>query len=142
MVNETDLSKIKTKNEKYVKDNLNDYEGYVITSILDWDAPKLRNCMRFKDKVNPNGCVNAQGTTFLHYAATKQDCNVGSSSIIGILLDSGANPFLKDSAGLTAYDYANLKNFTRNMEIIKNHMDMLTSREKEKIAKLERDSNK
>lgn len=117
--------KAKVKNDRYIKENLNIYEEYVVNSISDWDSPKLRNCLDYKE-VRVNSCVNTKGTTFLHYAASKQDSHsssVKTGSILNALLNKGADPFLKDSDGLTAYDYAVSKNYSNNAIVLKSYMD-------------------
>lgn len=111
---------IKARNENYIK-TLNDYDRYIVDSIANNDVPKLRNCVEYTDKININGYINTKGTTFLHYAASKQDAysdKKGFSSILSILIEAGADVFAKDEDGLTAKDYAKLKNHSSNVSIL------------------------
>lgn len=112
--------KVKQYSFRYTKDNLNEYEKMVITALNDWHAPQLRNVVAYTDKVNPNACVNELGTTFLHYACSKQDSlSENSMGPIKILIAAGANIFSQDSDGLTPFDYAKIKNNRINQAILK-----------------------
>lgn len=129
--------KVKQYSFRYTKDNLNEYEKMVITALNDWHAPQLRNVMAYSDKVNPNACVNEFGTTFLHYACSKQDSiSEASMGPIKILIAAGANIFAQDSDGLTPFDYAQIKNNRINQEILKKEFSLFKQKydnAKEKI---------
>ena len=114
-------SKIKIRNEKYISSKLNVYESYVVDSILNWDTPKLRNVVVYKE-VNINECINDKGVTFLHYACSKKDVYTDkrdSINIVNILIGAGANIFAQDSDGLTPKDYAQIKNHTNTLTLLK-----------------------
>ena len=139
MQQNNEVSKIKTRNDKYVKANLTEYEVYVINSISDWDAPKLRNCLVYKEHVNPNGCINEKGTTFLHYAASKQNSwtsELGGLDLLNVLLAHGADPTLKDSNGLTALDYATIKGFKNNCSILEKFVRRQADLEEKRQSRL------
>lgn len=113
-------NKILIRNEKYIS-KLNDYERYTIGAISDWDTPKIRNCLAYKDLVAPNLCVNDKGVTLLHYAASKQDSRtnqLGGLDMINVILSAGGDPTLKDINGLTAIDYAKIKKFQSTVTIL------------------------
>lgn len=112
--------KIKQYSFRYVQENLNDYEKLAIVALNDWHTPQLRNVMAYTDKVNVNACINPHGTTFLHYAASKQDSmSEKSMGPLNILIEAGADIFSQDSDGLTAYDYAKIKNNRVNQYVLK-----------------------
>jgi hypothetical protein len=121
----TNENKIKGINSRYIKSSLNDFQNYLVESVTDWDTPKMRNSLKF-EQAPPNTCINERGTTILHYAASRQDVystELGGLDMINVLLSAGADPFLKDENGLTAYDYAMLKNNTNNARLIKKFME-------------------
>lgn len=112
--------KIKQYSFRYAQENLNDYEKIVIIALNDWHTPQLRNAMAYTNKVNANGCINQYHTTFLHYAAAKQDSmNEKSVSPLTVLIEAGADIFAQDSDGLTPYDYAKIKEHRVNQVILK-----------------------
>ena len=124
--------KSKTKNDKHIREKLNVYESYVVASIIAGDAPKLRNCLDYKE-VNINNTVNPQGTTFLHYAVSKLDgrsSELSQGSVIGALLLKGADPFIKDADGYTALDYALSLGFRNNAALIQKRIDQINAKAK------------
>lgn len=125
-------SKIKIRNEKYIASKLNVYESYVVDSISNWDTPKLRNVVVYKE-ININQCINDKGVTFLHYACSKKDVYTDkrdSMNIVNILIGAGANIFAQDSDGLTPKDYARIKNHTNTLAIIKHAEEDLEKKQK------------
>lgn len=134
-------SKIKIRNEKYISSKLNVYESYVVDSIAKWDAPKLRNVIVYKE-ININKCINDKGVNFLHYACAKQDAYTDkkdSINIINILIGAGANIFAKNSDGLTPKDYAQIKNHTNNLTLIRYAEEEIN---RKKLALEEKNKNK
>ncbi len=133
------IARVKYINSKYIKEHLNDYEKLVITAVNDWHTPQLRNTMAYHDKVDPNRCINEYGTTFLHYVCSKQD-SLSASSVgpVVLLLQAGANIFAQDDDGLTAYEYAHLKNNNTNKEILEKEFLTLKNRNDMMLAKLEK----
>lgn len=134
-------SKVKVKNDKYVKEHLNEIEKLIVSSITDLDTAKLKKCLEYPE-INVNGCVNDKGTTFLHYAASKKDSldlsylGIEASNMIEALLKRGADPLLGDNEGLTAKDYSEIKGFKYNMRILDKAM-IHTVAYREKRAKLD-----
>lgn len=133
------ISRVKQLNNKYIKEVLNDYERSVITALNDWHAPQLRNALAYKDKVSANCAVNEFNTTFLHYAASKQDSRSDTGhGPLEILILAGADIFAQDENGLMPFDYAKLKNNTINALIIQKEFDHLTRRFENKRSILEK----
>lgn len=134
-------SRVKVKNDKYVKEHLNEIEKLIVSSITDLDTAKLKKCLEYPE-INVNGCVNDKGTTFLHYAASKKDSldlsylGIEASNMIEALLKRGADPLLGDNEGLTAKDYSEIKGFKYNMRILDKAM-IHTVAYREKRAKLD-----
>jgi hypothetical protein len=134
-------SKVKVKNDRYVKEHLNEIEKLIVSSITDLDAAKLKKCLEYPE-ININACVNDKGTTFLHYAASKKDSldlsylGIEASNMIESLLKRGADPLLGDHEGLTAKDYSEIKGFKNNMRVLEKAMTH-TIAYREKRAKLD-----
>lgn len=119
------MTTIYNKNDRYVKQNLNTIEQYVVDSITNNDKPKLQKCLEYKN-VDVKKCVNDKGTTLLHYAAAKKDVNAllfQGGSIVHALIQSGADVFAQDNNGKTPYDYAIEKSFMVNANILKEIME-------------------
>lgn len=134
-------SKVKVKNDRYVKEHLNEIEKLIVSAITDLDTAKLKKCLEYKD-INVNGCVNDKGTTFLHYAASKKDSldlsylGIEASNMIEALIKRGADSLLTDNDGLTAKDYSEIKGFKNNMRILDKAMVNIVAY-REKKAKID-----
>lgn len=66
---------------------------------------------------NPNIGRDEYGDTVLHNAVT-----YGETDIVELLLEKGANPFIKDSNGETAYDIAMYSGFSDIIKLLKHYM--------------------
>jgi uncharacterized protein len=66
---------------------------------------------------NPNIGRDEYGDTVLHNAVT-----YGETEIVELLLEKGANPFIKDSEGETAYDIAMYSGFSDIIKLLKHYM--------------------
>lgn len=66
---------------------------------------------------NPNIGRDEYGDTVLHNAVT-----YGETDIVELLLEKGANPFIKDSDGETAYDIAMYSGFSDIIKLLKHYM--------------------
>lgn len=113
---------VKNLDNKYIKDNWNEYEQLLIIAINDSHATMAKNIFSHVEKVNPNKCVNDKGTTLLHWVAGKKDIGFSQKNILSLLLEAGANPLIKDFNGLTALDIAKIKKHTSNMDILEKGM--------------------
>jgi len=118
-----DVQKLKKRNEKYIRLNLNDYEQGALNAIGEGDRQKLGKYLEYKH-VDITKCVNDKGTTFLHYAIMKKDSLGGCYGLgtLELLLMAGADPLATDFDGLTAYDYADIKGFSVSKEILSRWM--------------------
>lgn len=127
----------KNLNSKYIKENLNEYEQLIIVAVNDWHATMFNNIIGNVENVNPNKCVNDKGTTFLHWIAGKKDVGFSKNNILQSLIDSGANPLLKDCDGLLASDIAKNKNNNTNYQLLlkaeNSYKDFLDRRSKNSI---------
>lgn len=134
-------SKVKVKNDKYIKEHLNEIEKLIVSSITDLDTAKLKKCLEYSN-INVNACVNDKGTTFLHYAASKKDSldlsylGIEASNMIEALIKRGADPLLVDNEGLTAKDYSEIKGFKHNIRVLEKSMKSIQAY-RERKAKLD-----
>ena len=127
---------IKNRNTKYISNNLNETERYIVNSISELDSPKLEKCLEYVGEYNPNSFINEHNSTLLHYAAIQKDYKslFSTKSILSLLLLYGADPTIKDSFGKTAIDYANAKSYAYNIEVMEKHV-LETQQRKERSLK-------